>query len=126
MSKWKEQQEAEKTKKQAEKQEPATLEEFEQNTADGMEELHQAFRDRAAKEEQRVMDVVNCDYYFVVCFSNRKQLYEFCEKTGLNPDEIYIDGRTFARKIKRALETPDTDFPKVQPFNREYKSRARE
>lgn len=125
MSKWKDQKEAEKTK-QEEPQKIPTLKEFEESMDENARELHQAFRERAAREEQRVLDVVNCDYYFVVCFSNRKQLYEFCERTGLNPDEIYIDGRTFARKINRALETPDTDFPKTQPFNRDYAKRARE
>ena len=122
MSRWADQ----KKPKQEEPQEPQTLEEFEEGTATGMEKLHQAFRDRAAKEEQRVLDVVNCDYYFVVCFSNREQLFEFCEKTGLNPNEIYMDGRTFARKINRVLQTPDTKFPKTQAFNRDYMSRARE
>ena len=121
MSRWADQ----KKPKQEEPQEPQTLEEFEEGTAAGMEKLHQAFRDRAAKEDQRVMDVVDCNYYFVVCFSNRAQLYEFCEKTGLNPDEIYIDGRAFARKINRALQTPDTKFPKVQPFNKDYVNRSR-
>ena len=125
MSKWKEQKEAE-TKGEKQSQDPPTLEEFEQKQADGMEQLHQAFRERAAKEEKRMLDVVNCDYYFVVCFSNRDQLYEFCERAGLNPDEIYIDGRAFAKKINRALETPDTQFPKTQPFNREYAKRAQE
>ena len=123
MSKWADQKAAEKAKPK--KREPQTLEEFEQATENGMEQLHQAFRDRAAKEEKRVLDVVNCDYYFVVCFSNREQLYEFCNKAGLNPDEIYIDGRTFARKINRALQTPDTKFPQTQPFNKDYVSRSR-
>ena len=127
MSKWKEQQEAEKAKKaEREAQEPESLESFEAGALDDMEKLHQAFRERAEKENKRVIDVLNCDYYFVVCFSNRDQLYEFCERTGLNPDEIYIDGRTFARKINRALKTPDTDFPKTQPFNRDFVNRARE
>ena len=124
MSSWKDQKAAEKAKPK--KQEPQTLEEFEQAAADGMEKLHDEFRARAAKEDQRVLDVVNCDYYFVVCFSNRTQLYEFCDRTGLNPNEIYIDGREFAKKINRALQTPDTQFPKPQPFNKDYVSRARE
>lgn len=126
MSKWADQKAAEQKKQEQQPQEPQTLEEFEQATADGMEQLHQAFRDRAAKEDQRVLDVVNCDYYFVVCFSNRRQLFEFCDRTGLNPNEIYMDGREFARKINRALETPDTQFPKTQPFNRDYVKRAME
>lgn len=123
MSKWKEQkaQEAE----APENQEPATLEEFEQAMDESIQNLQNAFREKIVKEDKRVNDVVNCDYYFVVCFSNRDQLYEFCEGIGLNPAEIYIDGRQFARKINRALKTPDTQFPKTQPFNKDYVKRAR-
>lgn len=121
MSRWKEQKEAE--KKPTPKADP-NLADFEKSSEEGMEQLHEAFRARAAREEQRVIDVVNCDYYFVVCFSNRDQLYEFCEKTGLNPNEIYFNGKEFARKMNRAISTPDTEFPKVQPFNKEYVKRA--
>ena len=91
-----------------------------------MERLHQAFRDRAAREQRRVVDVCDSNYYVVVCFSNREQLDEFCASIGLNADEIYMDGRDFAKKINRALKTPDTIFPKIQPFNRDYVRRARE
>lgn len=124
MSKWKDQKETEKVNQK--KPEIPTLEEFEDQMEDGMEQLHQAFRDRAAKEQQRVFDVCDADYYFVVCFSNKAQLLEFCDKLNLNPDEIYYNGKEFARKVNRALSTPDTKFPKTQPFNKDYAERARE
>ena len=133
MSKWREQMEAEtkptKGKGKAQAQQPEndpTLEEFEQEMADSMDQLHQAFRDRAAKEQQRVLDVCDSNYYFVVCFSNAQQLNEFCDSVKLNPNEIYVDGREFAKKINRALKTPDTQFPQIQPFNKDYMKRARD
>lgn len=126
MSKWQEQKEAEKKQAKTEKPEVPTLETFENEMKDGMEQMHQAFRDRAAKEQQRIFDVCDADYYFVVCFSNKGQLVEFCEKMQLNPDEIYIDGKEFARRVNRALQTPDTKFPNTQPINRDYANRARE
>ena len=101
------------------------MEEFEDDMETGMEELHGAFRQRFEKEQKRVLDVCNADYYFVVCFSNKGQLDEFCSTVGLNPDEIYYDGRVFARKINRALKTPDTVFPKILPFSKDYTERAR-
>lgn len=125
MSKWKEQKAAEIKPVEQEKPDIPTLEEFEADMENGMEQLHQAFRDRAAKEQQRIMDVCDANYYFVVCFSNKRQLEEFCEKLKLNPDEIYIEGKEFARKVNRALQTPDTTFPKTQPFNKDYAERAR-
>lgn len=125
MSRWKEQKEAEERKKQAQHQkEKPTLEEIEDGTLSEFDTLHEGFRERAAKENQRFYDVTNTDYYFVVCFSNNAQLVEFCESVGLNPDEIYMDGRQFAKKINRALKTPDTQFPKTQAFNRDFMERA--
>ena len=124
MSKWKDQK-----AKEAEtpvQEEPQGLDEFEQSMSESIGELQNAFREKIVKEDKRVVDVVNCDYYFVVCFSNRDQLFEFCDSVGLNPNEIYIDGRQFAKKINRALKTPDTQFPKTQPFNKDYVKRARE
>lgn len=132
MSKWRDQVQAEQKPAKGKKAQPApepenpTLEEFEQEMADSMDQLHQAFRERAAKEQQRVLDVCDSNYYFVVCFSNAQQLTEFCESVKLNPNEIYVDGREFAKKINRALKTPDTDFPKTQPFNKDYVKRARD
>ena len=126
MSKWKEAREAEaqKASNKNKKDEVPSLEEFEKGMASDIDALHQAFRDRAKQEEKRFADVCDSDYYFVVCFSNNAQLLEFCDSVGLNPDEIYIDGRDFARKIRRALKTPDTEPSKIQPFNRDYLARA--
>lgn len=125
MSRWKEQRDAE-AKPGEDAAEIPTLEDFEEGAASDMERLHQAFRDRAAKEQKRVFDAVDSNYYFVVCFSNNEQLIEFCQTVGLNPDEIYIDGRQFAKKINRALKTSDSDFPRVKAFDREWTQRARD
>ena len=127
MSKWKEAKEAEAkaAEKKAEGKTPS-LDELEGEMAERIDELHQAFRDRAKQEEKRFADVCDSDYYFVVCFSNNGQLNEFCESVGLDPNEIYIDGREFTRKIKKALKTPDTEPSKIQPFNRDYVARAME
>lgn len=122
MSKWKDQRAAE-----AKKEAPVpTLEELEAGFKEDFDELHNAFRDRAAKEQKRFMDVCDTGYYFTVCFSNRDQLIEFCESVGLDPDNMYMDGREFAKRIKRALKTPDTEYPKTQPFARDYVNRSME
>ena len=125
MSKWREQKDAESTKKQKAPETP-TLEEFEEGMANDVNALQQAFRDRAKQEEKRFADVCDSDYYFVVCFSNNAQLVEFCDMVHINPDEIYIDGKELARKMKRVINTPDSPPIKVQPFNKDYVSRSRE
>lgn len=126
MSKWKEMRGAEAKTKEKEKPETPTLDALEQDMADSIDALHQAFRDRAKQEEKRFADVCDSDYYFVVCFSNNEQLVEFCDSIGINPDEIYVDGRELARKIRRALKTADSEPAKIQPFNRDYVARSRE
>ena len=122
MSRWKDQQ---KTEKVQEETKIPSLEEFEEGMENEIDELHAAFRERYAKEQKRVLDVIDSNYYFVVCFSNHDQLNEFCDSIGLDPNAIYYDGREFARRINRALTTPDTTFPKVQPFGKDYVDRAR-
>lgn len=127
MSKWKDNREAEQQTARAEQdQQPMGMEELEAAFASDIDELHRAFRERTSKENKRFKDVYDTDYYFTVCFSNQEQMVEFCESVGLNSDQIYIDGREFARKIGKALKTADTEFPKTQPFNRDYVARARE
>ena len=127
MSSWKEEREKEAQARQAKevpKKKP-TLEEFEEGMAEDLKNVRESFRARADKEAKRFSDVCDADYYFVVCFSNKAQMEEFCETVGLNPDEIYIDGRQFARRIGRALSAPDTQFPQIQSFGKDYVQRAR-
>ena len=120
MSKWKEIHET--------KQEPTmpTLEEFEDSMEEQLDDVQKSFRDRIQKEEKRLKDACDSNYYFTVYFSNSKQLYEFCEKFGIDKDAIYVDGRKLARAMQKALDAKDTEFPATQAFNKDYVSRARE
>lgn len=127
MSRWRDEREREKKKAAEKKAKPQvpTLEEFEEGMTEDLQKVRESFRERKEREDKRFADVCDSNYYFVVCFSNNAQMVEFCERVGLNADEIYVDGREFASKINRALKTPNTDFPKVQNFGRDYKERAR-
>lgn len=127
MSGWKEARarEAEEARLKQDTKKKPSLKEFEDGMAEDLKNVREVFRERAEKENKRFADVCDSDYYFVVCFSNKAQLQEFCDSVGLNSDEIYVDGREFAKRIKRTLSTPDTDFPKIQPFNKDYVDRAR-
>ena len=124
MSSWKKQREAELEKQQAEEEDVQTLEEVEQGFLETAEELHQSFRDRAEKENKRFHDACDSNHYFTVYFSSYEQMEEFCNSVGINPMLLYVDGREFAKKINRALKTPDYQPPRIQPFNRDYTARA--
>ena len=105
--------------------ETPTLEEFEASMTEQLDDAQKAFRDRISREEKRMKDACDCNYYFTVYFQNSEQLFEFCDKFGISRDALYVDGRQLAKQCKRALETEDTVFPKTQPFNRDYVERAR-
>ena len=122
MSRWADEKKKESVK--GKKEDIPTLADHEQAVDEAITELQQAFRDRNEKEQSRFKDVCDSNYYFVVCFSNRPQMEEFCKKVGLDSDEIYIDGREFAKKIGKALEKPDTEFPKTQAFSKSWTDRA--
>lgn len=125
MSKWKEAKEAE-LREQQEEEERQTLEQTEKELASIVEEseLLRKFKERHEKEAKRRQDVTDSNYYFVVCFGNSGQLIEFCEKFGIDSDRLYIDGKEFARKVNRALQTPDPVFPRQQKGGEDYKNRA--
>lgn len=126
MSSWKERREAEQKAEQAKKAEKeATLADIEKDFDDAIKETRQKFIEAVDKEKaNRHSDAMDANYYFCVYFSNYAQLKEFCEKFGLDSDEIYMDGRDFAKKVGKALQTPDSKFLREKPINRDYASRA--
>ena len=130
MSKWKEQREAEAkaeaAKMQEEQNEPQNLQEIEDSFKDAFntDKLLQTFAEKRYKEAGRMDDIIDTNYYFCVCFNNFNQLCEFCENFNLNPDDIYVDGKTFAKQMKRALLEPDIELPKTQGLNKDYLARS--
>ena len=114
-----------KEQKQQEEQAIPTLEEFESGMLDDIDDVAKGFRERASREAQRFEDVCDTDYYFVVVFSNKTQLMEFCDKFGVDFDDLYVDGRKWARKLGKKIECQDSVFPKIQPVNKDYAARAR-
>lgn len=124
MSKWKEAKEAE--ERQQEEEERLSLEQTEETYHEIVEEseLLRKFKERHEKESKRRQNVTDSNYYFVVCFSNSAQLREFCEKFRLNPDQLYVDGREFAKNVNRALSSPDTDFQTRYGGSKDYADRA--
>ena len=125
MSKWKEAREAE-LKQQQEAEEKVTLEETENafNEITEESELLRKFKERHEKEAERVKNVTDSRYYFVVCFSNNAQLEEFCQRYDIKPNQLYVDGRELSRKIGRALKQPDTVFHKYNTGSEDYRKRA--
>lgn len=101
-----------------------TLQEHENEVKQELTKLQKEFRERNEQEQKRFKDVCDSNYYFTVCFQNREQLNEFCDMVGLDSEELYFDGREFAKKIGRILKSPDSEFPKTQAFSKDWTNRA--
>ena len=121
MSKWKD---LKKEKEPPVEEAPAGMEAVEETFHEQLDEALVAFKNRREKEKKRFLDVVDTNYYFVVCFTNNAQMIEFCEKFGLDTQYKYYDGKEVARKFNKAIETPDSVFPREKGRTKEYADRA--
>lgn len=84
-----------------------------------LNELQQAFKDRAEADQQRFVEATDSEYWFAVCFQTREQKEEFLRKTGLGEtDEKYLNGLEVARKLGVAIEAPTPPIRKTQFHSR--------
>jgi hypothetical protein len=107
-------------------QEEDTLENLEKETLEEIGDVEKSFRERMNAESKRFRDMCDTEYWFCVCFTSREQKEEFLKKIGMETDVKYIDGKDMARAYRKAIKTPDLDFAKVKPYDKEYCNRARD
>ena len=107
-------------------QEEDTLENLEKETLEELGDVEKSFRERMNAESKRFRDMCDTEYWFCVCFTSREQKEEFLKKIGMETDVKYIEGKDMARAYRKAIKTPDLDFAKVKPYDKEYCNRARE
>lgn len=107
-------------------QEEDTLEKLEKETLEELGDVEKSFRERMNAESKRFRDMCDTEYWFCVCFTSREQKEEFLKKIGMETDVKYIDGKDMARAYRKEIKTPDLDFAKVKPYDKEYCNRARD
>lgn len=107
-------------------QEEDTLENLEKETLEELGDVEKSFRERMNAESKRFRDMCDTEYWFCVCFTSREQKEEFLKKIGMETDVKYIDGKDMARAYRKAIKTPNLDFAKVKPYDKEYCNRARD
>ena len=88
-------------------------------TIEELDAAKQSFARGCARRIKRFADS-DTEYWCCICFQNRDQREELMRRLGIAPDEKYIDGREFAKAIKRALKTPDMEMKRTKPFDRDY------
>lgn len=102
------------------------LRELEQLQLEEAEALRQRFREKMKDERKRFRDVCDTEYWFCVCFTSREQKEEFLKALRINPNEKYVDGREMARAVRRALRSPDMEYPRIRGYDKEYMNRSME
>lgn len=101
-----------------------SLEAMEQGTIAELTEVESGFRERMKAENKRFRDMCDTEYWFCVCFTSREQKEEFLQKIGIDTDLKYIDGKDMARAYRKAIQTPDMEFAKIRPFDKDYLNRV--
>lgn len=84
---------------------------LERDAAAELDAVAQGFRDRKAKEAERMELATNSDYWFCVCFATLAQRDAFLAATGWRDLGLrYLDGRDVARRMGHDLP-PDPVWP---------------
>lgn len=129
MSKWKEMQEAENTAEIAgdvasDEGTPVGMEEAERLFKEDYDEVLEAFKARREKENKRFREIIDTNYYMVICFTTNAQMVEFCNNFGIDIQYRYYDGREIAKAFKKALKAPDIGIPREKGRVKEYSELA--
>jgi hypothetical protein len=95
--------------------------EMEQAPREEMNAILQGFKSRSEREDQRVLDATDSEYWVALCFQTREQKEEFLTKLRLiDLGDKYIDGMKAAKVLGVKLESRIPDMPRHRPFDREY------
>lgn len=107
-----------------EEEQEDSLEALEGDCLKEMDEVSKGFRERMKAENERFRDMCDTEYWFCVCFTSRAQKEELLRALRMDPDEKYVDGREMAKAVRKALRTPDLEFAKVRPYDKDFSDRA--
>ena len=93
----------------------------EKESKEEISELLAGFKQRAQRENDRVVEVQDSEYWFCVCFQTRAQKDEFLEKAKLMQyGDKYLDGMKVAKTFGIELESPVPPARNTRPFDREF------
>ena len=103
--------------------EPIALEQLEAECLDDLGDVEKSFRERMSAENQRFKDMCDTEYWCCICFTSRAQKEEFLESLDFDTDLKYIEGKEFARAVKRPIKTEDLKFAKIGKGSKDYLGR---
>lgn len=109
--------------KKEEKNSHIELEQFESECLEELGEVEQSFRERMSAENKRFRDMCDTEYWCCICFTSRAQKEEFLGSLDFDGDLKYIEGKEFARAVKRPVKTEDLKFARIGKGSKDYLSR---
>jgi hypothetical protein len=99
------------------------LEQLESECLDELGDVEKSFRERMGAENKRFKDMCDTEYWCCICFTSRAQKEEFLESLEFDGDLKYIEGKEFARAVKRPVKTEDLRFARIGKGSKEYLGR---
>ena len=99
------------------------LEQLERECLDELGDVEKSFRERMGAENKRFRDMCDTEYWCCICFTSRAQKEEFLESIDFDGDLKYIEGKEFARAVKRPVSTEDLKFARIGKGSKEYLDR---
>ena len=99
------------------------LEQLESECLDELGYVEKSFRERMGAENKRFKDMCDTEYWCCICFTSRAQKEEFLESLEFDGDLKYIEGKEFARAVKRPVKTEDLRFARIGKGSKEYLGR---
>lgn len=109
--------------KKEEKSDHIELEQLEAECLEELGEVEQSFRERMSAENKRFRDMCDTEYWCCICFTSRAQKEEFLESLNFDGDLKYIEGKEFARAVKRPVKTEDLKFARIGKGSKDYLGR---
>lgn len=109
--------------KKEEKNSHIELEQFESECLEELGEVEQSFRERMSAENKRFRDMCDTEYWCCICFTSRAQKEEFLGSLDFDVDLKYIEGKEFARAVKRPVKTEDLKFARIGKGSKDYLGR---
>lgn len=99
----------------AETEAPPTVAEAEAEAEAELSEVLAGFKERAKREESRVENATDSEYWFCLCFQTRDQKDEFLRKMGWwEIGDKYLDGMEVAHALGIRLEADVPPMPQLR------------
>jgi hypothetical protein len=77
-------------------------------------QITESFRKIRERKDALFSDIMDADYYLVLCFQSEKQCAEWARKAGMPERDRYIDGLDLAERMGIKIEAPT--MPRQKPF----------